>query len=194
MPNQTEILEPDRYYHIYNRAVGNELLFIDETDYALFFRKMEKFILPICDLIAYCLIPNHFHFFIRTFDDKTIQQNLKLEKNEPIEYHLKRAFSNFFNAYAKAINLKHRRMGKLFMLPYKRILVEDPDYFLKIINYIHRNPVHHGLVKQYDEWLYSSFNAYLSNKTTIVNKDLGISFFGELNEFVKYHRENQSPT
>lgn len=80
------------------------------------------------------------------------------------------------------------------MLPYKRILVEEPDYFLKIINYIHRNPVHHGLVKQYDEWLYSSYNAYLSNETTMVNTELGISFFGELNELVRYHRENQSPT
>ena len=76
------------------------------------------------------------------------------------------------------------------MLPYKRILVEELPYFISIINYIHRNPVHHGLVQHYEEWKYSSYNAYLSKKDSHVNRELGLTFFGGQDEFIRFHSEN----
>jgi len=190
MINKTEKLEPEKYYHIFNRAVGNEILFKSDRDYSMFFSKLRNFILPVCDLIAYCLIPNHFHFFIRTFDEVSIQNNLKLINQDQIFNRLNLAFSNFFNAYAKAFNLKYSRKGELFMFPFKRIVVEDQAYFISIINYIHRNPVHHGLVKHHEEWKYSSFNTYLSKNETSINRELGMAFFGDLDEFIRFHKEN----
>jgi len=189
--NKTEILEPENYYHIYNRAVGDELLFKSDTDYSYFLNKIERFIFPVGDLISYCLIPNHFHLFIRTHEEKRIQINMKLNNLDSVLDKLNQAFSNFFNSYTKSFNLRHGRKGKLFMLPYKRILVENYAYFISIINYIHRNPIHHGLVQNHSEWKHSSYNDYLSSNTTKINIELGLNFFGNRQNFIEIHQENK---
>ncbi len=132
--NKVTVLEPEMYYHIFNRAVGDELLFREETDYTYFLSKIERFILPVAELISYCLIPNHFHLFIRVLDQETILTNLKVVHIESYENTLNQAFSNFFNSYTKTYNLRYNRKGKLFILPYKKKLVEEEAYFISIIN------------------------------------------------------------
>jgi len=189
---KTEILEPEKYYHIFNRAIGNEKLFVDETDYIYFLSKFERYVLPIADLIAYCLIPNHFHFFVRILDPKEICKNLRLISIDSSEELIKQSFSNFFNSYTKTCNLRHNRKGKLFMLPFKRILAEDDTYFISIINYIHRNPLHHGLVKNHIDWKFSSYAAYLSQNNTKINRELGLEFYGNLENFLLFHQENRA--
>ena len=188
--NKTETLEPEKYYHIFNRAVGDERLFKNDTDYIYFLNKIKRFILPVAEVISYCLIPNHFHLFIRTLDEKQIQKNTNLLNPELVIGKLNQSFSNFFNSYNKSINLRYSRKGKLFMLPYKRILVEDESYIISVINYIHRNPIHHGLVENHSDWKYSSYNDYLSEKPTIINRALGLECFGSLHEFILYHQKN----
>jgi putative transposase len=189
---KSEILEPEKYYHIFNRANGNEKLFVDETDYNYFLSKFERYILPIADLITYCLIPNHFHFFVRILNSKEIYINLQLNPIDSSEDLINQSFSNFFNSYTKSYNLRHNRKGKLFMLPYKRILVEDDSYFISIINYIHRNPLHHGLVKNHTDWKYSSYAAYLSHNKTKINRELGLELYGSLENFLLFHQENRA--
>ncbi len=188
--NKIELLQPENYYHIFNRAVGNELLFRDDTDYTYFLNKIERYVLPVADFISYCLIPNHFHLFVRILDEFSIQKNMNLVSLDFIYNKLNQAFSNFFNSYTKTYNLRYSRKGKLFMLPYKRILVEDDSYFISVINYIHRNPLHHGLINNHTDWKYSSYNAYLSKNKTRVNRELGLVFFGNLKNFVAFHQEN----
>ncbi|MBN1118164.1 MAG: hypothetical protein JXA77_13225, partial [Bacteroidales bacterium] len=61
-------LEPNNYYHIFNHAVGNENLFVEDKNYAFFLDKFEKYIVEFIDVFAYCLMPNHFHFLIRVKD------------------------------------------------------------------------------------------------------------------------------
>ena len=58
-------LQPDYYYHIYNHAVGNTNLFENDKDYFYFLSSLKKYILPVTDLIVYCLMPNHFHLVVR---------------------------------------------------------------------------------------------------------------------------------
>ena len=190
--DKTPILESEKYYHIFNRAIGNEKLFVDETDYIYFLSKLERYVLPIADLIAYCLIPNHFHFFVRILDYEVISKNIKINSSNTSEELTKQSFSNFFNSYTKTYNLRHNRKGKLFMLPYKRILVEDDTYFISIINYIHRNPLHHGLVKKHIDRKFSSYTAYLSQNKTKINRDLGLEFYGNLENFLLFHKENRA--
>ena len=60
-----DFLEPDKFYHIYNHANGNDKLFREEKNYHFFMQKIEKYIVPCCDIHSYCLIPNHFHFAVR---------------------------------------------------------------------------------------------------------------------------------
>ncbi len=75
---------------------------------------------------------------------------------------------------------------------FKRILVEDEDYYTSLISYIHRNPIHHGLVDNYQDWKYSSFNAFLSDKKTSIDKVEVLSYFDSQEDFVAFHEENKT--
>ncbi len=58
-------LIPDKIYHIYSRAVGDEKLFKSDENYRYFLQKFKNYILPIADIYTWTLLPNHFHFMIR---------------------------------------------------------------------------------------------------------------------------------
>ena len=72
MQNYKEVLETDSFYHIYNRANGNEKLFVNAGNYEYFLKRYDYYITPIADTFAYCLMPNHFHFLARIKNDKEI--------------------------------------------------------------------------------------------------------------------------
>ncbi|WP_339612080.1 hypothetical protein [uncultured Planktosalinus sp.] len=65
MKDNKAILEPESTYHIYNRANGNEQLFLSDDNYRYFLKKYDNYIAPIADTFCYCLMPNHFHFLVR---------------------------------------------------------------------------------------------------------------------------------
>ena len=65
MQDKKSILQSDCFYHIYNRANGNELIFLKNENYRFFLQQYKKYILPIADTFCYCLMPNHFHFLVR---------------------------------------------------------------------------------------------------------------------------------
>jgi hypothetical protein len=62
----------DTYYHIYNRDVNGENIFVEERDYDLFLRLFEKHLIPVADLFAYCLLWNHFHLSVRIKSEEEI--------------------------------------------------------------------------------------------------------------------------
>lgn len=185
--NKEERLDFDEVYHIYNRAIGNELLFRNEHDYYFFLRKLTRYLNPIAEIYVYCLMPNHFHLLIRTRLEEEILINLKRKSNKDGVKVLTQTFSNFFNSYSKSYNKVHKRMGRLFLYPFKRILVDNEDYLLTLVNYIHRNPIHHGFEKNYSDWKYSSFYAIVENKSSIVNRDLLLAYFTSVGDFIAFH-------
>lgn len=65
MQNKKKQLIPEYYYHVYNRANGNELLFLNDENYRFFLQKYFEYISPIANTFCYCLMPNHFHFLIQ---------------------------------------------------------------------------------------------------------------------------------
>lgn len=88
MQDTKAILEPENTYHIYNRANGNEQLFLSDDNYRYFLKKYNEYISPIVDTFCYCLMPNHFHFLVRVkkeavlneyFKDKIERANLNLQ-------------------------------------------------------------------------------------------------------------------
>lgn len=125
-------LEADYSYHIYNQAVGNEVLFKTEENYSFFLNRLKKYLSPYVDIYAYCLIPNHFHLIIRIKSEgevlKVYQQiknekvgkNLTTENTDSIPKIISRQFSHFFNSYAQAFNKENFRKGSLFTNRYKR--------------------------------------------------------------------------
>jgi putative transposase len=180
--NYFETIEPGNYYHIYNKAIGNDLLFKREDDYIYFFKKLKRYIFPVAEILSFCLIPNHFHLMTKM---KEVEES---EFESQIEI-IKKAFSNFFNSYSKSFNKIHNRKGKLFNLPFKRIKITDESYFTWLIFYIHRNPVHHGLTRNIEDYRYSSYHAIL-NENPNVNFSEVLEWFGGKNEFIDFHKLN----
>lgn len=67
----------DTYYHIYNRGVNGENIFIEERNYDLFLKLFDRHITPVCDLFAYSLLRNHFHVSVRTKSEEEILETRK---------------------------------------------------------------------------------------------------------------------
>ncbi len=191
--HKQEKLDFGKIYHVYNKAIGNELLFKTHSDYYFFLQKIERFLLPVVDIYVYCLIPNHFHFLIMTKQEHELEVLLKGKSNEKASKVFQQSFSNFFNSYSKSYNKAHGRAGRLFLYPFKRILVDKDDYFLTLVNYIHRNPIHHGIVKGFSDWKYSSYNAIISNNETRISREFVLDCFGSIEDFIHFHEQNKRP-
>ena len=185
------MLQINTFYHIYNHANGNENLFKSDNNYNYFLNKYNQYISPIADTFAYCLMPNHFHFLVKIKEEEIIT-NLSLSypllnpqgfKN--LEGFISQQFSNFFKAYTKAYNKMYDRKGALFLHNFKRKEVNDEAYFAKLIHYIHANPVHHGFTPSIEDWKYSSYQSYISEKEI----KLAIEWFGGLEAFKQARKE-----
>ncbi|MCT8338918.1 transposase [Flavobacteriaceae bacterium TK19130] len=164
----------DNYYHIYNRGNNYENIFIEEMNYAYFLKLLEKYVLEVSEVLAYCLLKNHFHLLLKTKEnvaDKSISQRL----------------SNLFNAYAKAINKKYGRNGSLFKDRFSRKLIEDERYLKNLIIYIHVNPVHHQFVENFKEYKHSSYQELVSEKITFLSRDFVINLFDSVENFEFAH-------
>ena len=188
-------IEFGQYYHIYNRGNNGDANFFDEENYRYFLSLYLKYIHPVTDTFCWCLLKNHFHFLIRIkeFDEINIDQlnystNIKIniEKVNP-----SKQFSHLFNAYTQAINKKYDRTGSVFEKPFRRKLISSQDYFIKLIFYIHNNPVHHGLVDAISDYKWSSYHSIISSKPTYIIRNEVLELFGGLQNFKIYHSTNQ---
>ncbi|OIO88334.1 MAG: hypothetical protein COW33_05610 [Anaerolineae bacterium CG17_big_fil_post_rev_8_21_14_2_50_57_27] len=201
----------DTYYHIYNRGINRENIFVQERNYAHFLNLYSKYIEPIADTFAYCLLRNHFHVLVRT---KSEEETLKVftddirrrrqrspatrdlnqaqkplgSENERIQYPSKK-FSDFFNAYAKAINAAYGRTGSLFQHPFGRVMVTNDIQFFRVVAYIHQNPQKHKFVDDFREWKYSSYGVILSEKPTRLKRDSVLDWFGDKKQYTDLHAE-----
>lgn len=164
-------IEEGNYYHLYNRGNNKENIFFEDDNYRYFLKQFAKYLNPTCEVYAYCLMPNHFHFFIRVIDKGSFDKGIK----------------NFFISYSKAINKKYGRVGSLFQGRFKAVEIDSDQYFTRIITYIHQNPLVAGVVRKLEDYKYSSYYSYLSNKKTLINKAEVLTWFGGLTEFVKIH-------
>jgi len=173
------ILEPEKYYHIYNHAVGKSDIFKSEGNYYFFLEKYKQYISPYVDTFAYCLLPNHFHIAIRV-------QNLTGFKN--LSGFISQQFSNFFNSYTKSFNKQQDRRGALFERPFKRKLIETDEYFINLIHYIHYNPVHHGFVEDLRDWKFTSYESFFSTKATLLKRNEVIAWFHDIKAFEEFHK------
>jgi putative transposase len=187
-------LEKGNYYHIYNRGNNSIDVFYDKESYLHFLRLYDKYISPIADTYAWCLLKNHFHFLVYTKLDNEIEYS-KLEYST-VEYPKildpSKQFGHFFNAYTQAINKKFNRTGSLFERPFERKLVTSDKYLQNLIYYIHNNPVHHGFVQQMSLYPWSSFESIVSDKPTKLKRQNVIDLYGTKFDFLDYHNTFQN--
>ncbi len=111
-------------FPFYNCGNNKENLFKETRNYEYFLQLLKKYISPIADILAYCILPNHYHLLIQVKNQDEISEDL-LDKKK-----LSRQFGTCFGTYTKAINKAYSRTGKLFESRFKRVIVTtDQQYF-----------------------------------------------------------------
>lgn len=167
-----EPLQKDFHYHIYNRGINGETIFVDDENKRYFLELTKKHLENKITLFAYCLLSNHFHFVVKLNDEgKEVTQK----------------FSNLFNAYAKAFNKRNSRSGSLFEKHFKRINLQDEEYLRKLIVYVHTNPKHH-FDMDFENFQFSSYKSYLKTEKTSSAKNYIVGLFDNLDNFIFVHK------
>ncbi len=168
---------PTVLYHVYNQSNQHQLLFRDKEDYLLFLRKLRREILPVGDILCYCLMPTHFHLLLLPKEVGCAPLSVGIEASTS-QQHLHGAFRTLLSSYTRRVNQLYGGRGSLFRaktrhkpaysdyIPEAWELREDIPFtqlvpYLRIcFDYIHDNPVAAGLVKASTDWAYSSAADY----------------------------------
>ena len=161
--------ENEEIYHIYNRS--NEQVFFERRNYLFFLEKVRKLIFPVCDILAWCLMPNHFHFMIVANERSVAFTN---ENHRPVLQLLPKNIGTLLSSYTKAINKEKRRRGSLFSHNTKAKLINSEGNHLEnCFYYIHQNPLLAGFVTKIEDWEFSSFKDYSGLRDgSLCNKSL----------------------
>lgn len=173
---------PGKIYHIYNRGINQQNIFFERKNYIYFLQKMESHLLKHTDLLAWCLMPNHFHWMIKVHDQYPISNHFGMEESNPAispkVAPINRSISTLLSSYTKGVNKMYNRSGSLFQQRTKTIdlnAVDNSDDYYPIIcfNYIHQNPLKAKLVNRLEDYEFSSFKEYSTNNSDgICNKPL----------------------
>jgi REP element-mobilizing transposase RayT len=181
------------YYHIYNRSHSQRKMFLTDENYFFFLRLLKKYLSHHLDFFAYCLLPNHFHLFVKVRDKEGLTTFEKLstlemqQTDKNINDLVSNQFKKMFIAYSNAFNKKHNMHGGIFETPFKRVIIDDDNYFSDIIYYIHCNPLHHNMPVTITDYPYSSYKSFLSDKPTLLQRDKMFEWFGGRDAFIKQH-------
>ena len=182
-------------YHIYNQGNNRQKIFFNRDNYLFFLKKIKVHITPYSDILAWCLMPNHFHLMvlvngttINSSDDSKSSDELKKQQT------LNQSLAIMLRSYTRAINKQYNLTGSLFRQKTKaeclncpnsitpsfyntefttQIQVDCPErqYSQVCFDYIHQNPVKAGLVKTETAWEFSSAQDYVGIRNgTLVNK------------------------
>lgn len=186
-----ETLMPGHYYHIYNRGNNGIDVFFEKDNYVHFLRLYEKYITPIADAYAWCLMRNHFHFlvYLKEADEINVTEFSYSTNTKPKTATASNQFSHLFNPYTQTINKRQKRTGSLLEKPFERKRVSSEEYFKTLILYIHKNPVNHGVVENIMQYNWSSYNTILSVKPTKLKRREVIEYFDTLDNFIACHNK-----
>ena len=205
---RSTVLANDQFYHIFNRGVEKRTIFEYKRDYERaintikFYRfknlplKFSKFLIKpkenkfelykkiekngeLIEIIAYCLIPNHFHLLVKQLQENGISKTL----------------SNFANSYAKYFNTRNNRNGPLFQGIFKAVRVESNEQLLHLSRYIHLNPIVSFVTKEenLEDYVWSSLKEYLNTPIKgFCKKDYILSQFKSIDEYKKFIKDQIS--
>ncbi len=169
--------ETDSYYHIYNRGAHSESIFFEDENYSylvsLFKKNAERYNIIVA---AYCLMPNHYHLVLKERHDGSISSFLKTT----------------FNTYTQAINNRFGTSGTLFQGQAKTKEIATEAYCLRVIPYVHLNPVTAKLVNSPAAWEFSNYSEWIGKRrSTLIDSELRYSYFSSPQEYEIYVRDYQ---
>ncbi len=157
------------YYHVYNRGVEKRDIFANEENYRFLLRRIEEYIqFYAVTLIAYCLMPTHYHMLLYSERDGAVGDFLR----------------HLFNSYTQAFNLQQKRSGTLFAGRAKSRMIFENEYLFHITRYIHLNPVHAGLVAKPEDWVFSNYRELIGlRKGPLLDSEFLEAQFGSPQEY-----------
>jgi len=160
------------YYHIYNRGAHQKSIFRERTNYLFVIGKMREYARKNkITVIAYCLMPNHYHICAR--------QDGEEPAGKLPQY--------IFNSYSKAYNLKYSHSGTLFEGRFRAKPIQTTSYLLHLCRYIHGNPVKDGLVANPADWEYSNYLEWTGERNgALVDRDFIANQFENGEEYKKF--------
>ncbi len=182
------------YYHVYNRGVNTELIFIDDLDYRYFLslfkqrlcreQARDKTRRPIAhfytdvELVGYCLMPNHYHLLLYLKEKSGIESLMR----------------SVMTAYSGYFNKKYSRRGKLFQNHFLASRITSDEYLLHVSRYIHLNALDVG--REATEYPYSSVRYFSGERFAewvhpehIVDSALERSWYiSDLDDEADHHR------
>lgn len=200
MPKRTTSLIDEQIYHVFNIGIDHRPIFQKHYDFrrALgtidYYRninppiKFSRFLILSNEkknniytgfkngkkhikILAYCLMPNHFHLLLKQVTENGISKFM----------------ANFQNSYTKYINTKEERTGPLLMHQFKAVRIETENQLLHVTRYIHLNPYTSFLLKKIEDiekYEWSSFKSYLDNKEQdLIYKEEILPLFKKIETF-----------
>lgn len=198
-------LTNDHIYHIYNQGNNKQKIFFKRGNYLFFINKIRAYFSPYCDILAWCLMPNHFHFMVLVNEvNRMVVPSQSLTQSQTLTNQnqtlTKRSFNDAIGialrSYTRAINKQEGISGSLFRKATKAQCITcprginsswfnengitriknfhpDKDYPKVCFDYIHQNPVKAGLVRQANDWEFSSAKDYAGLRDDkLINKSI----------------------
>ena len=181
MSRPLRIQYPNAFYHVMNRGLGRQRIFLNDDDYQIFLETLKE---SCCyfdtRILSYALMPNHYHLLVQT-----------------PKANLDRAMRHLNGVYTQRFNRLRKTDGPLFRGRYKAILIQEDEYLTHLIRYIHLNPVQANLTKDLSKYLWTSHRQYLRAEDlkddkgyTWLHVRLGLAFFSDkLPKALKSYRE-----
>lgn len=202
MPYRTVPFISNQVYHVFNRSIARLPIFIEKNDYERvmdlvnYYRfsrpplrfshykrlsieqkvEFEKLFMinenSMLDILAYCIMPNHFHFLLKPKKDNAVSDFMR----------------NLQNSYSKYFNTKRERTGSLFQFMFKAVRMETDQQLLHVSRYIHLNPVTAYLreIKDLEAYEWSSFKDYVFNTSSFINKEMVLGSFKSKQKYRKF--------
>lgn len=181
------------FYHIYNRGSEKKPIFESRRDYQRFLKTLKYYQIEgpkpkfsrfpsllvkeldeskkIVDIVAYCLMPNHFHLLIKPVKDGGVTEFI----------------SKISNSYTKYYNTKHNRIGPLLQGEFKAVPMESNEQLTHISRYIHLNPIVFGMVKNLNQYEWSSYQDYIGDQIkSFCSKEDILYFFKNPQDYEKF--------
>ncbi|NQV14145.1 transposase [bacterium] len=146
--------------HVFNRGNARQQIFLSDADFRWFLNKADSLhIHENFEVIAFCLMPNHFHYYLR------------LKNEAPIS----RFFQRLQLAYAKYFNRKYEKSGHVFEGPFNTVSLNDFQHITMLPKYIHMNPVAAGLTNLPGDWIFSNYQDLINGV-----ENSGLTFYNEI--------------
>jgi len=201
VPGREIVLANNEVYHIFNRSIASQPIFLNKRDYqraletffyyqnSLLPTRYSKFITQaaeikqkiltelkdeksfLVEIIAFCFMPTHFHFLLKQVKDNGISKFV----------------GNFSNSYTRYFNTKNKRNGPLLQGKFKAVHITTNEQLVHVSRYIHLNPYTSLIIKKVEDLMnypFSSFPEYLGkSRQSFCQKELVLSHFKKTNTY-----------